>query len=97
MPVSKQAGNQAYAATQNQNGMLKIRATGVRSRTRLADIVRLVEQAQGSKAPIQQLADRISGIFVPVVLALSVATLSGWLIFDGNFTHALIAAVAAPG
>ena len=94
MPVFKQAGNQTYAARQNQNGMLKIRATGVGSRTRLADIVRLVEQAQGSKAPIQQLADRISGIFVPVILALSVVTLSGWLIFDGNFTHALIAAVA---
>jgi Cu+-exporting ATPase len=94
MPVSKQGGSKAYAATQNQNGMLKIRATGVGSRTRLADIVRLVEQAQGSKAPIQQLADRVSGIFVPVILALSLVTLTGWVIFDGKFTHALIAAVA---
>src|SRR5882724_4955542 len=94
MPVSKQPGSRAYAATQNRTGMLKIRATGVGSRTRLADIVRLVEDAQGSKAPIQQLADRISGIFVPVILALSLVTLIGWLVFDGNFTHALIAAVA---
>jgi Cu+-exporting ATPase len=94
MPVSKQGGSKAYAATQNQNGMLKTRATGVGSRTRLADIVRLVEQAQGSKAPIQQLADRVSGIFVPVILALSLVTLTGWVIFDGKFTHALIAAVA---
>jgi Cu+-exporting ATPase len=94
MPVSKQAGSRAYAATQNRTGMLKIRATGVGSRTRLADIVRLVEEAQGSKAPIQQLADRISGVFVPVILALSLVTLIAWLMFDGNFTHALIAAVA---
>ena len=94
MAVSKQAGSKAYAATQNQNGMLKIRATGVGMQTRLADIVRLVEEAQGSKAPIQQLADRISGIFVPVILVISLATLSGWLFFNGNFTHALIAAVA---
>src|SRR5258706_963934 len=94
MPVSKQPGSRAYAATQNRTGMLKIRATGVGSRTRLADIVRLVEEAQGSKAPIQQLADRISRVFVPVILALSLVTLIGWWVFDGNFTHALIAAVA---
>jgi Cu+-exporting ATPase len=94
MPVSKRTGSRAYAATQNQNGMLKVRATGVGSRTRLADIVRLVEQAQGSKAPIQRLADRISAVFVPVILVLSLLTLFGWLLFDGNFTHALIASVA---
>ncbi|MEO8159061.1 MAG: copper-translocating P-type ATPase, partial [Betaproteobacteria bacterium] len=94
MPVAKRAGSPVYAATQNRNGMLKIRATGVGSHTRLADIVRLVEEAQGSKAPIQRLADRISGIFVPVILAISLITVVGWLMVDGNFTHALIAAVA---
>ncbi len=94
MPVTKQAGSRAYAATQNRTGMLKIRATGVGSHTRLADIVRLVEEAQGSKAPIQKLADRISGVFVPIILAISLMTLIGWLLVDGNFTHALIAAVA---
>ncbi|HEX7951557.1 MAG TPA: heavy metal translocating P-type ATPase, partial [Burkholderiales bacterium] len=94
MPAGKRAGSRAYAATQNQHGMLRIRATGVGSHTRLADIVRLVEQAQGSKAPIQQLADRVSGVFVPVILAISLVTLAGWLLADGHFTHALIAAVA---
>jgi Cu+-exporting ATPase len=94
MPATKQAGSRAYAATQNRTGMLKIRATGVGSHTRLADIVRLVEEAQGSKAPIQKLADRISGVFVPIILAISLVTLIGWLMVDGNFTHALIAAVA---
>jgi P-type Cu+ transporter len=67
MPLAKRTGDRVYAATQNQSGVLKIRATGVGTRTQLANIVRLVEEAQGSKAPIQRLADRISGIFVPVV------------------------------
>ncbi|MFN3397491.1 MAG: heavy metal translocating P-type ATPase, partial [Sulfurimicrobium sp.] len=64
LPVSKASGAKVYAATQNQDGMLRCRATGVGSHTLLAEIIRLVEQAQGSKAPIQRLADVISGIFV---------------------------------
>ena len=94
MPLAKRVGDRVYAATQNQSGALKIRATGVGARTQLADIVRLVEQAQGSKAPIQRLADRISGIFVPIVVALSVVTFVAWWTIAGDFTPALVNAVA---
>ena len=94
MPLAKRPGDRVHAATQNQSGMLKIRATGVGSNTQLADIVRLVEEAQGSKAPIQRLADSVSGIFVPVVLAISLFTLLGWWVATGEFAPALINAVA---
>ena len=94
MPLAKRTGDRVHAATQNQSGMLKIRATGVGSNTQLADIVRLVEEAQGSKAPIQRLADSVSGIFVPVVLAISLFTLLGWWVATGEFAPALINAVA---
>ncbi len=94
LPVSKQPGAKVFGATQNQEGMLKCRATGVGAHTVLAGIIRLVEQAQGSKAPIQRLADIISGIFVPVVAAISLATLVLWWGLSGEFTPALINAVA---
>ena len=73
LPVAKQPGEKVYAATMNQQGLLKCRATSVGAHTQLAAIIRLVEEAQGSKAPIQRLADTISGIFVPVVVTLSAA------------------------
>jgi Cu+-exporting ATPase len=94
LPVAKQAGAKVYAATTNQQGLLKCRATGVGAHTQLAAIIRLVEAAQGSKAPIQRLADKISGIFVPVVVTLSVLTLvfTWWL--GGEFVPALVNAVA---
>ncbi|SCX50249.1 heavy metal translocating P-type ATPase [Nitrosospira sp. Nsp1] len=94
LPVTKQAGAKVYAATMNQQGLLKCRATGVGAHTQLAAIIRLVEEAQGSKAPIQRLADTISGVFVPVVVTLSVLTLvlTWWLAAD--FVPALINAVA---
>ncbi len=94
LPVAKTAGAKVYAATQNQEGMLRCRATGVGSHTLLAEIIRLVEQAQGSKAPIQRLADVISGIFVPAVIAISIATFALWWWLGGSFTLALINAVA---
>lgn len=94
LPVSKQAGEKVFAATSNQQGVLKCRATGVGAHTQLAAIIHLVEEAQGSKAPIQRLADTISGIFVPIVVAISIATfaITWWLI--GDFVTALINAVA---
>jgi len=94
LPVEKQAGSRAYAGTQNQHGTLRLIATGVGSHTQLAEIVRLVEAAQGSKAPIQRLADRIAGVFVPVVVAIAVLTFTGWWGLSGDAAQALINAVA---
>ena len=94
LPVSKQVGEVVFAATLNQQGLLKCRATSVGANTQLAAIIHLVEEAQGSKAPIQRLADTISGIFVPVVVVISILTLgiTWWLM--GDFVEALINAVA---
>ncbi|ADE11711.1 heavy metal translocating P-type ATPase [Sideroxydans lithotrophicus] len=94
MPQSKQANDKVYTATLNHQGMIKCRATAVGSHTQLAAVVRLVEQAQGSKAPIQRLADRISGIFVPVVLVLATLTFFVWLKVDGDISSAIINAVS---
>ncbi|MEX0959447.1 MAG: heavy metal translocating P-type ATPase [Burkholderiales bacterium] len=94
MPVGKRTGSRVYAATQNQSGALRLRATGVGSQTQLAEIVRLVEDAQASRAPIQRLADRVSGVFVPVVVSIAVLTFISWWAFAGNFPQALISAVA---
>ncbi|SFI18329.1 heavy metal translocating P-type ATPase [Nitrosomonas sp. Nm34] len=94
LPVAKQVGAKVFAATQNQQGVLKCRATSVGAHTQLAAIIRLVEEAQGSKAPIQRMADTISGIFVPVVVVISILALllTWWL--TGNFVLSLINAVA---
>jgi Cu+-exporting ATPase len=92
--AAKGAGDKVFAGTLNQEGMLTCEATGVGSATLLAGIVRLVAEAQGSKAPIQRLADKVSGIFVPVVVAIAVVTfiVTWWLTGDG--TRALVHAVA---
>jgi Cu+-exporting ATPase len=80
-PVAKSAGGTVYAGTVNLDGLLRCDATGVGRSTLLASIVRLVGEAQGSKAPIQRLADRVSGIFVPVVVAVATLTfLATWWI-----------------
>ncbi|MFP1891024.1 heavy metal translocating P-type ATPase [Lonsdalea quercina] len=93
-PVVKQAEAQVYAATQNHSGALRVRATGVGSDTALSRIVRLVEEAQGSKASVQRLTDRVSAIFVPVVTAIAVlAFAANWLI-TGQWDASLINAVA---
>ncbi len=94
MPQTKQTNDKVYTATLNHQGMIKCRATAVGSHTQLAAVVRLVEQAQGSKAPIQRLADKISGIFVPIVLVLATITLFVWFIIDGDFSFAVINAVS---
>jgi len=94
LPQGKQAGDKVYAATFNQHGLLKCRALAVGAHTQLAAIIRLVEQAQGSKAAIQKLADQISAVFVPVVLTIALLTLAIWWLLGGNFTAALINAVS---
>ena len=94
MPVVKAPGANVYAGTLNQDGLLRCRATGVGAATALAAIVRLVEAAQGSKAPVQRLADRIAGVFVPAVLALAALTVAYWWGWRGEFEPALVNAVA---
>jgi Cu+-exporting ATPase len=94
LPQTKVVNDKVYAATVNQQGLLKCRAIAVGSRTQLAAVIRLVEQAQGSKAAIQRLADKISAIFVPVVLLLATATFFYWLKIEGDFSYALINAVS---
>ena len=94
LPVVKQAGDRVFAATSNGEGMLRCRATSVGEHTLLSGIIRLVAQAQGSKAPVQRLADRISAIFVPVVCLIALLTFAAWWIGGGVFSVALVNAVA---
>jgi Cu+-exporting ATPase len=94
LPVGKGAGDRVFAATVNGDGLLACRATGIGSHTLLAGIIRLVEEAQGSKAPVQRLVDRVAAIFVPVVMAVALITLSIWWGLAGDFTQAMINAVA---
>ncbi len=93
MPVKKQAGDEVIGATINKTGSFKFRATRVGKDTLLAQIVQLVQQAQGSKAPIQRLADRVTGWFVPVVIGVAIATFVIWFLALGNLTLALITTV----
>jgi Cu+-exporting ATPase len=93
MPVAKRAGAKVFAATINGEGLLRCRATGVGRETMLAGIVRLVALAQGSKAPVQQLADKVSAVFVPAVIGVALATFAGWVAL-GTLEQALIHAVA---
>ncbi|MFZ2266795.1 MAG: heavy metal translocating P-type ATPase [Azonexus sp.] len=94
MPVRKAAGDQVFAATSNGQGALRCRATGVGEHTLLAGIIRLVGEAQGSKAPVQRLADQISSIFVPAVCLIALLTFAGWWWYAGEFAEALVNAVA---
>jgi Cu+-exporting ATPase len=94
VPVEVSPGSEVAGATVNAGGRLVVRATKVGADTALAQIARLVEDAQTGKAPVQRLADRISGVFVPVVIALSVATLAFWLGTGESTTFAFTAAVA---
>lgn len=94
LPVSKQADDHVYAGTLNQNGSLIAKATQIGSETTLASIIRLVEHAQGSKAPIQRLADHLSAIFVPIVLGISFLTWLGWALVTGSYTEGLLNAIA---
>ncbi|HEY3367919.1 MAG TPA: heavy metal translocating P-type ATPase [Symbiobacteriaceae bacterium] len=94
LPVDKQAGDKVTGATINKNGSLTVEATRVGKETALAQIVKMVEDAQGSKAPIQKLADQISGVFVPVVVALALITFLAWGLITGDWTSAIHAGIA---
>jgi len=93
-PVEVEPGNSVAGATVNTYGRLIVRATRVGADTALAQIARLVEAAQSGKAPVQRLADRVSAVFVPVVIAISLGTLLGWLAFGASAGSAFTAAVA---
>jgi P-type Cu+ transporter len=94
VPVDVAEGDDVFGATINSSGWLVVEATKVGNDTALAQIARLVEEAQGSKAPVQRLADRVSAVFVPAVLVLAVLTLVGWLLLTGEADRAFTAAVA---
>ena len=93
LPVKKQPGDEVIGATINKTGSFKFRATRVGKDMFLSQIVKLVQQAQGSKAPIQRLADQVTGWFVPVVIAIAIATFIIWFDVMGNLTLALITTV----
>ncbi|RYC66482.1 heavy metal translocating P-type ATPase [Spirosoma sordidisoli] len=95
VPVNKQAGEAVFAGTINQKGSFRFRADKVGGDTILAQIIRMVQEAQGSKAPVQKLVDKIAGIFVPVVIGIALLTFAAWMLFGGEnaFTHALLTSV----
>lgn len=94
VPVEVGVGSSVIGAAVNSVGVLVVRATGVGSDTQLARMARLVTEAQSGKAPVQRLADRISAVFVPIVIGLSLLTVIGWLIVDGSVERAFGAGVA---
>lgn len=93
VPVLKEKGAKVFAGTINQQGSFQFKAEKVGADTVLAQIIRMVQEAQGSKAPVQQLVDKIAGIFVPVVMSIAVLTFVIWYLVAGDFTHGLLAAV----
>ncbi len=94
LPVLRSSGDAITAGTINGSGALTVEATALGEDTTLSRIIRLVENAQTGKAPVQRLVDKVSAIFVPTVVGLAVLTFAVWLAVDGNFEHALIAAVS---
>lgn len=94
LPVEKKPGDQCIGATINKFGTFRFEAIKVGKDTALSQIVKMVEDAQGSKAPIQKIADKVSGIFVPVVVGIALVTFLIWLLVTGDFTKAIVSAVA---
>ena len=94
LPVEKSVGDNVIGGTMNKEGWLKIKATRVGADTALAQIVRLVEEAQGSKAPVQRLADRVSAYFVPAVLAIGIITFLAWYLSGASLAFSLTAFIA---
>ena len=95
VPVEKTISNQVYAGTINQKGSFQFEAEKVGKDTMLAHIIKMVQEAQGSKAPVQKLVDKIAGIFVPIVLGIALLTFGIWMLADGEqaFTHALLTSI----
>lgn len=95
VPVEKGADQKVFAGTVNQKGSFQFKAEKVGGDTVLANIIKMVQQAQGSKAPVQKLADKVAGIFVPVVIGISIVTFAAWMLLGGDnaFTHALLASI----
>jgi Cu2+-exporting ATPase len=93
VPVLKETGAAVFAGTINQKGSFRFKAEKVGGDTVLAQIIKMVQEAQGSKAPVQQLVDKIAGIFVPVVIGIAILTFAVWMIADNSFTHGVLAAV----
>lgn len=93
--IAKQAGDKVFAGTINQKGSFKFKAEKVGGETMLAQIIKLVQDAQGSKAPVQKLVDKIAGIFVPIVILIAILSLGAWLLFGGEhaFTQGMLAMV----
>ncbi len=89
MPVNKAPGNEVIGATVNQEGLLKVKATRVGKDTFLAQVIRLVDEAQGSKVPIQAFADRVTSVFVPTIIAIASATLLAWIVVPGAMSSLL--------
>ncbi len=94
IPIDKTVGAQVIGATINKSGSFIMKATKIGTDTMLAQIIKLVEEAQGSKAPIQRMADRVSEIFVPAVLIISVLTFIGWGVLTGNYINGLVAMIS---
>ena len=94
IPVDHEIGDAVYGATVNQQGRIELEVTHVGPNTALAQIVRLVEDAQATKAPVQRLADRVAGVFVPVVIAIALVVFVGWLIGTGEISTAVRNGVA---
>ncbi|MBX2962110.1 MAG: copper-translocating P-type ATPase [Cyclobacteriaceae bacterium] len=95
VPVEKTAGEKVFAGTINQKGSFEFEAEKVGADTLLAHIIKMVQEAQGSKAPVQKLVDKIAGIFVPIVIGISILTFITWMIIGGDnaFTHALLTSI----
>lgn len=96
MPIEKETGYFVYAGTMNQNGVLTVKVTKRNSETSLSQIIRIVEEAQSSKAPIQHIADKITGVFVPIVIMIALVTFIAWyyLFLPGDFYEALEKVIA---
>jgi Cu+-exporting ATPase len=90
VPVRKTPGDEVIGATVNQNGMVKVQATRIGKDTFLAQVIKLVEEAQGTKVPVQELADRVTGVFVPVVLVVAALTMAAWLVFPGPMQSVVV-------